>query len=101
MLFSFSTPVLIRHLLQLTSAVSVHWCLFRAVLLCPTWMFHKTELILLTISSSDMATVFDSYFHLFFSILFHSFVAGPPVNPSDVKVIKLCVLIHQRKGQIS
>ncbi len=33
MLFIFSTPVLIRHMCQLKTAVFRHWCLIRAVLL--------------------------------------------------------------------
>jgi len=33
MLFIFSTPVLIRHLLELKTVVFLHWCLIRAVLL--------------------------------------------------------------------
>jgi hypothetical protein len=32
MLFIFSTPVLIRHLWQLKTVVSLHWCLIHAVL---------------------------------------------------------------------
>jgi hypothetical protein len=33
MLFIFSTPVLIRHLRQLKTAVFLHWCLIHTVLL--------------------------------------------------------------------
>jgi hypothetical protein len=33
MLLVFSTPVLIRHLWQLKTAVFLHWCLIRAILL--------------------------------------------------------------------
>ncbi len=38
MLFIFSTPVLIRHLWQLKTAVFLHWCQICALLLClPTF----------------------------------------------------------------
>jgi len=36
MLFIFSTPVLIRHLWQLKTLVSLHWCLICTVLLIET-----------------------------------------------------------------
>jgi hypothetical protein len=45
MLFIFSTPVLIRHLWQLTTVVFLHWCLMCAVLLlgyCIPCSSHKT-----------------------------------------------------------
>ncbi len=38
MVFIFSTPVLIRHLWQLKTVVSLHWCLICTVSLCSTYV---------------------------------------------------------------
>ncbi len=41
MLFTFSTPVLIRHLSQLKAVVFLRRCLMHAVLLEPLYMLHS------------------------------------------------------------
>ena len=50
LMFIFSTPVLIRHLWQLTTVVFLHWCLINAVLLdhqCVLPRIHETRLYLM------------------------------------------------------
>jgi len=50
MLFIFSTPVLIRHLWQLKTVVSLHWCLILGVPLKDMYLQWMNMFILLLIT---------------------------------------------------